>query len=51
MDGAKTTTKQDEKHLSFGIWCDFYSRADGKWPDMSVIGNGGQQIGHYGMDQ
>ena len=24
MDWAKTTARQDEKHLSFGIWCDLY---------------------------
>ena len=24
MDWAKTTTRRDEKHLSFGIWCDLY---------------------------
>ena len=24
MDWAKTTANEDKKHLSFGIWCDFY---------------------------
>ena len=24
MDQAKTTTRRDEKHLSFGIWCTLY---------------------------
>ena len=24
MDWAKTNVRQDEKHLSFGIWCDLY---------------------------
>ena len=24
MDWVKTTTRQDEKHLSLGIWCDLY---------------------------
>ena len=27
---VKTTTRQDEKHLSFGIWCNLYQRFDGK---------------------
>ena len=26
MDWTKTTARQDEKHLSFGIWCDLYKR-------------------------
>ena len=26
MDWAKTTARRDEKHLSFGIWCDLYQR-------------------------
>ena len=25
-----TTVRQDEKHVCFGIWCDFYWRFDGK---------------------
>ena len=29
MDWAKTTARWDEKHLSFGIWYDFYERFDG----------------------
>ena len=24
LDWAKTIAKRDEKHLSFGIWCDLY---------------------------
>ena len=24
MDWAKITAKRDEKHVSFGIWCDLY---------------------------
>ena len=24
MDWAKTTAREDKKHLSFGIWCDLY---------------------------
>ena len=24
VDWIKTTARQDEKHLSFGIWCDLY---------------------------
>ena len=24
IDLAKTTARRDEKHLSFGIWCDLY---------------------------
>ena len=30
MDWAKTTTRRDEKHLSFEIWCDSYKRFYGK---------------------
>ena len=26
MDWAKTTTRRDEEHLSFGIWCGLYQR-------------------------
>ena len=26
MDWVETTTRQDEKHLSLGIWCDLYAR-------------------------
>ena len=26
MDWAKTTAREDKKHLSFGIWCDLYKR-------------------------
>ena len=29
MDWAKTTARQDEKHLSFFIWCVLYLRFDG----------------------
>ena len=30
MDWAKTTARQYEKHLSFGIWCALYKRFGGK---------------------
>ena len=30
MDWAQTTTRRDEKHLSFGICCDLYQRFDSK---------------------
>ena len=26
MDWAKTTARGDERHLSFGIWCDLHER-------------------------
>ena len=29
MDWAKTTARQDEEHLSFGLWCVLYQRFDG----------------------
>ena len=29
MDWAKATTRRDEKHLSFWIWCVWYKRFDG----------------------
>ena len=29
MDWGKTTARQDEKHLSFGIWCVLYQTFDG----------------------
>ena len=28
MDWAKAIARRDEKHLSFGIWCDLYYRFD-----------------------
>ena len=31
MDWAKTTARQDEKHLSFGIWCTLILRFDGSY--------------------
>ena len=31
MDWAKTTTKRDQNHLSFGIWCDLYHRFYGTY--------------------
>ena len=34
MDGAETTARPDNKHLSLGIWCDLYQRFYGK-----LIGN------------
>ena len=41
MDWAKTTARQDEKHLSFGIWCAMYLRFDGilKWALLPVAGD------------
>ena len=30
MDWAKTTAREDKKHLSFGIWCDLYKRFYGR---------------------
>ena len=36
MDWAKTTTKRDDKLLSFGIWCGLYYRFDGKCSCLSV---------------
>ena len=32
IDWAKTTAKQDENHLSFGIWCVLYKRFYGMSP-------------------
>ena len=31
MDWAKTTARDDEKHLSFEIWCDLYKRFNGSY--------------------
>ena len=31
MDWAKTTARRDEKHFSFGIWCDLYEKLDGNY--------------------
>ena len=28
VDWTKATTRQDEKHLSFEIWCNLYERLD-----------------------
>ena len=28
MDSAETTTRRDEKHLGFVIWCDLYKKFD-----------------------
>ena len=35
MDWTKTTARQDEKYLSFGIWCDLYKRFYGT---LGIIG-------------
>ena len=31
MNWAKTTARQDEKYLSFWIWCTLYKRSDSRW--------------------
>ena len=46
MDWAKTTVKQDERHLSFGIWCDLYLRFDSVYKNKLRP----QQNGHHSAD-
>ena len=37
MHWTKTTGRREEKHLSFGIWCDLYYRFDGNWSILGCI--------------
>ena len=39
MDWAKTTTRRDKKHLSFGIWCGWYLRFDGNQNQFTISTN------------
>ena len=36
IDSATTTARRGDKHLSYGIWCNFYKRFDGTRTDDSL---------------
>ena len=45
---GKSNYKQDEKHLTFDIWCPLYERFDGRCNESSHYGSGKALLGSSG---